>query len=643
MDLPHDSDSLTSATTADPDTWLATAHKGDAFGRMLAVALILSIVPTVLVKSGDPNLMRAGLMCWLAIWFIFLVRNSLARFVAQVTGYPADRLRRIGECHVAVTPAGLIIDSPKQTQFLPWSGIKTVPAELVVTGSASPPVNDVPVITGRGRVLDHRGSVRRINRWVDSNVAEPAEIVFDLRTLRSNTPRFRKFLEVLRTQLAKVPARSAPPAPRPGPSTPPQPQDHQPVSTPKQKIGAHSRDGRPVDQWISETSLTYTGAILLALSIIGLALAILAGLVVSLVTLPFADTALLVIAAVVFAFVIAPVTRAVLRGVGLPTDRLRWAGCHLAATQDGLIITSRRRTDWLAWSEMSEVVWQPMDPQQAHALTIPVIVRPTIIGPGRSRRHWFPIRHIGPFRGRPGSVAPVAVDLEVFFSPDETARLLWPFRPDLARALGYSQPAPTQSEPLTPPDSAGPPQYVLDALEPGASHTVALKNGSVTVARRADGAGVQVSGAHLPTVTITRSGASTHRRSPIGSYDARQMSVVVDGVPWHMSRIARHPLSLRRHQFAVDDGRGHLISLDPSYLVSGNEMSTRLGIRREGWLPDVQRTFRGRLNFRTSSPDDAQQAQQLAVGLALATAFGTRTLMLKNIPLIPLLVFTQPP
>lgn len=646
---------------SDRDDWLASVHATDALTGLNVVAGVLATaaVGGWLLISGE-TVVGAAILTLAAVFFLgWCLWDRATRLMYSLTRLPCRRLRMMGH-NIVATPPGLIVDSRDTTAFVTWQQLADArlntdhPTQR--TDDRFPPMT----IETSGAIRHRRRKIRLITRWSSISEEQPQTVRIPLTPVYGSDPEMGSVIAVIGDQCPDLGARidrvmarrdssSKPPASgRPAPPRIPPAVDAPHTPLPADQTNQHTdppaRSDR--DEWIAEKQISSAGFALAATAVVVAVVVSVGGVFLAFLRLPIGIAC--VIALFVFLVMISAKRLILLglRAIRRPPDRVRWAGCHLAVTPDGLILTDRRQTAWLAWADMIDVALQPMRKRQARLIDTPVIMRPTLVGNGTTRRHWFPIRHIRPFRFRAGQRGTVAIDPGVFLEPAELARHLWRHRPDLASLYGVPEPGNLQ---VTYNFSKG--SSVLREFrgtrrvtsDGGIAVLMRIPElGPVSIDYSVDHSTVRVQGEHISSVTVHRNGRRRNAWIPIGSADPGMLTATVDGVPMTVARITRNTLSFNKHQYAVTDGRGDLFMIKPTYLVSGNEMQAFRGLRAtEGLHPLVRRLRDGRINVTLAGAiDDERDATDLALTLALSAAFGTRTLQLRNLVWLPLYLFS---
>ncbi|MYR07555.1 hypothetical protein GTV32_15140 [Gordonia sp. SID5947] len=575
----------------------------------------LYVVGDLAIGTGDTRITSAAVTAWAVVVVWFRGRNRLVRTLSRIGRVNLDRLHRMNS-RLTATPGGLIIDHRRMTEFLPWAGIRTAPHSIASPGSPTP-VSEMPpstLIVGDGVAIPRSRRWRAIGDWAEARSGSPTTVYYDVSSL-AGSESYGRLLATLRQNCAGVEVTA-------------------PTTT---KDGRRARR-RQRDEWLADSQLSSMGTILTVLLVITAAIAVLGGLVVALATQPIQHAVALAVFALLGVIALKPVITSMIRAGGRQPDRFRWAGCHLAVTPDGLILTGRRRTEWLSWAGITGVEPHPMNRRQARILGVPPIVRPTIVGSGLLRSHWFPIRHIGSFRSRQGRRGPVHIDPEVFFDQNEIARHLWRYRPDVAAECGFPE---AVNVPVTSYGSGDSTHRSLrgSLTTSDASTAVTLRipdYGATLTEYFPDQTRIRVSGERIPTVSIERHGGRRRHAIPIGTTKLSSLAITVDGTSVEPARVQRDFVTFRRHQYAITDGTGGLFLMKPTYFVSGNEMQAHRGIRPYALRPIARRHGDGRITLTLlGSTTDDQDATHIALTLALAAAFGTRSVQLRNIPLLP--------
>ena len=603
---------------ADDDSWIASSFTRTLPARIVRNILVWLVAIAFLVvvfgdgasstPAGFGLLAGSAFVVFCALFGRILVDffvSSVCVFLG-VDDPHVERIRRLGT-HVTATCTGLIIDTPDRTVFLPWTGIRTVPQGFA---TRSVDIHDdaaarSATIIGDGFVITGRRRTRRVGTVRGGNLV-PTRVSVDVDDILGS-PNSWQVNAVIRHYCAGLPVADSHDAPA-------------------------EVDKRRFDLWLVSTQLSYVGLALLSAAYVCGFVALVALGITALAVLPRGQAVAVVLVALFALFAAQPICRLLLELAYRPPRRIVWAGCHLAVTAEGFILTTRGRTDTLRWRDITGVETRQMDRLQARLSRIPAIERPTLVGDGVSTSHVFPVRFIRRFTAYTGPRSKVRIDPEVFLTTEDTGELLWTFRPDLAAALGYPQPRSTDDDRGRPVVRSAFRGTVVSRRRDGGTRVLLCLPESRTaiIDYSADRSRIDVHG-DLPTVSVVRTGPRHRRRSPIGTYDARRLSLTIDGTPMEIARIRRSPMSPHRHQFAITDGTGNLFTLAPSFVVSGNSMAAANGIRRCGTGITVHRLVDGRVDITPANAYDGE----IALSLALAAALGTRSVQLASVRYLP--------
>ena len=623
--------SIENRLPADSDPWLASSFTPTLPAQFMRQTFLWLLPIASLIVVSAPYTSDTGGAAGLAVLALAaaIVFTAVAgrHLLAQVAGGACvfldlddphlERIHRLGT-HITATCTGLIVDTADRTIFLPWKGIRTVPQGLL--NRAVDITDDVAArattITGDGWVVTGRPRWRRVGVWRDVQRAQRGSVSLDLDVLHGGV-RDTAVLDVIARYCAELSAQEV------------------------HLVESHNSPAddrrRKLDLWLADTQLSWVGGGIAVASCIGAFIAVVAVSVYSFIAFPF-HVAIGVTFVMFFAlFAAIPLIRLSLALIGRPSYRIRWAGAHLAVTAEGFVLTTRGRTDVLHWREVSCIEQRPMEDLDATLLRVPAVNRPTLVGEGISRSHVFPIRFVRRLSDHDGERREIHIDPSAFLSTDTVCELTWRFRPDLAEQLGYPRPGSALD---TPTSFTGSFRGIAMA-GPDAGRRVMLRlpeSRTAIIDYSADKSRVEVHG-DLPTVRLTRTGPRNRLRGPIRTYDAHRVTLTMDGEPLQLARIRRSPWTPYRHQYAVSDGAGNLFTLEPDYLISGNTMNAANGIRRTDAGVHVHRLIDGRVSL---TPGNAQPGE-VALALALAAAFGTRSLQLASIRYAPALLLAGLP
>ncbi len=592
--------------------------------------LMVSVSIGLLTSEIDAARWTIVAAFWVMLVVVPLAVIRFQRTLGRLTPIPVDRIRPLGR-HLVVTEKGLILDTPHATRFLPWENVFWVPRAFSGPGVRHPTIDLVGAATeiiGDGRILRRRWPWRAVGEWPNSDDAQPARIRIDVATFLES-PQYRRLLSVLRER-CKSPATDAAPL--------------------RTDLPLPTVDEPGPDDWLAESGLGVRVAkrrFVRRAVVVGVILAITT--VVSDVVISDSSTArtagVMTILSVAL-ITVRPIIRGLLRLVGLSTTRTRWVGCHLAVTPGGLLVTDRYGAQYLPWQTMRGVVPYPLDETTARVTGNPQVTTPHIVGEGTAWQHRLisPLRRIGPPSRDAADRRIVAIDPTIVIDPhkhSEIGRCVWKYRPDIAAALGFTSPfSRVASEP---PKSVAASINVtcygkLDPESPeGQSMSVIVPEcGKVTVERAGGGSSVRVRGAGVPTVDIERTGPVRDENVPIGSADPADLRLTVDGIHVDLGFVVRDKFSRIPHQFVVVDGFGDILRFVSDNVHTHTRVMTLYRGTRDRPLPlTLRRQDNGRVDVTAPKEwtgSDAPTPGELALGLALAAALGTRTLNLYNVP-----------
>ncbi|MFW0795797.1 hypothetical protein AAFP30_18445 [Gordonia sp. CPCC 205515] len=579
---------------------------------------IVSIL-TILLGVMNGKVTAAALAPVGGFWLLFLVwRNAgheVARLLTRATGLPLDRLRLLGR-HIAVTPDGIVLDLPRSTEFLPWNGIRGVPPSILHPDlSPGDPRAAETLIVGNGYRTTRRLPYRTVGAWSDPADATPVPIAVDVAAFLE-APQYRWLVRTLRRYCVGMPETTT---------------AAHPIGSPETEVTAN-------DDWLAEAQLGRTGRWLRAWMIA--VLAVVGGFwaVGSIGTEP-PERAAVTVTIIAAVLVLVGWLPSLFEWIGLPTRSLRWLGCHLAVTTEGLIVTRAGRTEFLPWTGMQGVQLVQMDSYQARLLRVPPIARPTIVGTGTSRvRHVaLSVGMVGRTPGVVGAQVPVGVDLGAFVDLEqhsEISRSVWRYRPDVAAALGLPAPLSlTQSHAgkrWTQESERG---SILGENDNG--RTVAVEVGSygrILVDHTFAAGRIVVHGSGIPTVLIDRDPAAPPARTPIGTADPRGLHAWCNGTPVRVEEINRSPLSGDDHQISITDGYGNLLRIKAQYFVARvSVMQAYRGVGENPLPLMVRRHNDGRVDVRTTTAaTNAPTPAEVALAVAIAAALGTKSYQARN-------------
>ncbi len=400
------------------------------------------------------------------------------------------------------------------------------------------------------------------------------------------------------------------------------------------------------DVWLAESGPSGAGCSSAMLGAIVSAIGLIVGIGWAWNTLP-ANEAQFVAVGLVIVLVVLPLWVSLgLRHSG-SLWRVRYLGSHLAVTEDGLTITSRRRTEWLAWSDMTGVELRPMDAKLASGLGIRRINRMMAVGRGATLSGWAPIQRIGDFAPERGRPTQIYLDPGIFVPLDHNTaigRCFWRFRPDIAEALGFRRPEgdPPTRRHTKEPDSDVDELLLCRGSDDGSAVDV-VGIGRLTVAMNRDRSLVEISGESVPTIRIRRRGGRTTALVPIGTTKLSALKTTVGGEPIEIVLLKRNPFSYFEARYIATDGRGALFLLEAEtkFLVS-SAMRVSVGglIVTERPLM-VRRSIGGRIDVAIAEHTSGEVAPgEVALAVGLAAAFGTRTVRLWGLPLTLIYAWT---